>query len=209
MKKGRVVSLSRFGILDFFRKNTFLLIIFSILIIGIIIGVFLFNKFGFLQEYFSEYITEYINSRMGVVFGKVFIESYLATMSVLFLVFLLGASLFGIVTVPTLVALNGFFQGCVTAHLYSNYGLKGVAFNAIIYIPSMIVFLMVFSLASRESIRFSTKITSLTLSKSLPCNLADDFRDYGIKYIIFAIIIAFSSIIDALLSVGLLKYFTF
>ncbi len=209
MQKGRVVSLSRFGVFDFLRKNSFLLIIFSILIIGIVFGVFLFNDFKVLNNYSGEYITEYIQSRTNTSFGKILVKSSLESLSVLFLVFLLGASLFGVITVPAAIALKGFFQGGITAYLYATYGLKGIAFNAIIYIPSTIVLIIVLGLASTEAIRFSTKITSLMLSKSLPANLSVYFRDYGIKYIIFAVAVFFSSILDALLSVGLLKHFTF
>ncbi len=208
MQKGRVVSLRSFGVVEFLQKNSFLLIILFFLSLGIILGIFTFDNFEILKSYPSEYITDYITSRADVSFGKILLVSMLDSLLVLFLLFLLGASLFGVITVPCAVMVKGFFQGGITAFLYSQYGLKGIAFNAIIYIPSTIIFIIVMLVASREAIRFSIKISSLTLNKTLPFNLANDFRDYSIKYLIFAVATFVSALVDALVSVGFIKSFS-
>lgn len=208
MQKGRVVSLKSFGVVEFLRNNSFLLIILCFLSLGIILGIFIFDDFEILKSYPTEYITDYIASREDTAFGKIWLVSMLDSLSILFLLFLLGASLFGVITVPCAVMVKGFFQGGITAFLYSQYGLKGIAFNAIIYIPSTIVFIIVMLIASRESIRFSLKISSLTLNKTLPFNLANDFKDYSIKYVIFSAATFVSAFIDALVSVGFIQSFS-
>ncbi len=208
MQRGRVFSLRKFGITEFFQKNSFLIILTVCFILGIFLGVFLFEDISVLSDYPKEYIEEYISVRTDRAFVKILFTSVLEFWALLFLTFLLGASLFGVVTVPSLVVLKGFLYGGITAYLYSAYGLKGVAFNAIIFIPSVIVFIVVLLVAARESIRFSMKLSSLTLNKTLPFSLSQNFKDYSIKYLIFAVVVIFSSLIDALVSAGLLKYFT-
>ncbi len=209
MQRGRVLSLRRFGIADFLQKNYFLLLIFLCLIIGLILGVFLFSDIDFLKTYSEEYVKDYFDKRQNVSFGMIFLTSSLESLALLFIAFLLGASFFGVVTVPLAIAIKGFFQGGITAFLYSSYGLKGIVFNAIIYIPSTIIFIIVLMLASRESVRFSMKISSLTLSKTLPCNLSEDFKIYSIKYLFFAVFVLISSLLDSVLSITILKHFVF
>lgn len=207
MQKGRVLSLKQFGILEFFQKNAFLLTILLFLCLGIILGVFLFDDFSALTEYSKKYITDYTALRTNSSFGKIFIHSFFNSFSILFLFFILGASLFGVVTVPLAMTAKGFLHGAVTAYLYSQYALKGVAFNAVIFIPSVLVFIVVLLLASRESIRFSLKVSSLTMPKTLPLNLSFDFKNYTVKYLLFSIATIFSAVIDTLLSISLIKFF--
>ena len=127
----------------------------------------------------------------------------------LFLAFLLGASVFGVITVPCFVLIKGFIYGGITAYLYSEFALKGIAFNAVVFIPSIIIFIIVWLVASREAIRFSLKLSSLTLNNTMPFSLSDDFKDYGIKYLIFAAVVILSALADACISVSVLKYFSF
>ena len=142
-----------------------------------------------------------------MTFIKILFFSAIDFWAVLFFVFFLGTSLFGVITVPCLVVLKGFLYGGITAYLYSEYSLKGVTFNALVFVPSVIIFIVVMLVAARESIRFSLKLSSLTLNRTLPFSLSQNFKDYSVKYIIFAVIVIFSSLIDALISRGILKYF--
>lgn len=208
MQKGRVLSLRRFGIAEFLNKNMFLISILSFLVLGMVLGVFLFDNISTLNEYSAEYLAEYIEQRTNVAFLKMLLDSFVDALAVLFIFFILGASLFGVITVPLAITLKGFLQGAVTAYIYSHYGLKGIAFNAVIFIPSSIIFLIVLLLAGRESIKFSLKITSLTLPKTMPLNLTFDFKKYSTKYLLYVFLSFLSAFIDSVLSVGLMKYFS-
>ena len=209
MQRGKVLSLKNFKAVEFLQKNYILLIILFFLLLGVIFGVFRYNDTQGLENIFKNYIEDYITTRNDNPFGKIFLSSLLSSLSVLFLLFLLGGSLFGVVTLPAVMFIKGFLQGGTAAYMYSQYGLKGIAFNAVIYIPSSLVFLMIMLLASGEAVKFSFKISSLTLSKSMPQNLSNEFREYSIKFIIFVILTIFSSLIDATLSTGLIKNFSY
>lgn len=208
MQKGRVLSLRSFGILEFFKTNSFLLTVTLVFTVGFFIGIFLENNFSFLKTYSQDYITDYILIRSSASFGRVFIHSLFEFLSVLFLLFLLGASLFGVVTVPSVLIIKGVLQGGVMAYLYSAYSLKGIAFNAVIIIPPILIFLIIMIFGSRESIRLSLKFSSLTLPKTLPINLSDDFKDYTLKYFVLALSTVVCALIDAIISTGLIKHFT-
>ena len=143
MQKGRVLSIKSFGIIEFLKNNSFLLTVTVIFTIGFLIGIFSENGFEFLKTYSSDYITEYIAMRSNSTFVSVFFHSLFEFLSLLFILFLLGASLFGVVTVPSAVLIKGVLQGGVTAYLYSAYSLKGIAFNAVIIIPPILIFLII------------------------------------------------------------------
>ena len=209
MQKGRVLSLRRFGIGDFFRQNYFLILLCFGFVLGVILGTYLFDDIKFLSEYPENYINNYISLRTSKSFVRVMFSSALSFWSLLFLTFLFGGGFFGVIAVPMIIILKGFFCGGITAYLYSEYALKGIAFNAVVYIPSTIIFIIVLIIAAREAIRFSLKLTGLTLNNSIPFSLCEDFKDYGIKYIIFAVTAFLSALIDACLSASVIKYFTF
>lgn len=209
MQKGRVLSLRQFGFVEFFKKNSFLILLTLCLIVGILVGTFGFDNIEFLNDFPKSYIEDYISSRTEKSFFSVLFSSAFDFWAMLFLVFVLGAGIFGVVTVPVLIMVGGFFQGGITAYLYSNFALKGIAFNAVVYIPSIIIFIIVWLSASREAIRFSLKLSSLTLNRTMPFSLSSDFKDYSTKYLIFGVAVFMSSLVDALLSSSVLKYFEF
>ncbi len=208
MQKGRVLSIKSFGIFEFLKNNSFLFTVTIILTIGFLVGTFSQNNFSFLKSYSADFIAEYISLRSDTNFGSIFFSSLIGFLSELFVLFLLGASLFGIITVPAALFVKGILLGGITAYLYSTFSLKGIAFNAVIIIPPTIIFLIILLMCSRESVRFSIKFSSLTLPKSLPINLALDFKEYTLKYLVLALSTLVCAFIDAIISTGLIKHFT-
>ncbi len=208
MQKGRVLRINSFGFLDYLQKNYILLIVLFSLILGIIFGTLKLDNSEALKSFFAEQLENFFSLRNDARFNKILISSFLQSLAVLFLMFLLGASLFGVVTVPVAMFIKGFLEGGMSAFLYSQYGLKGIAFNAVILIPATVAFLIVLLIASRESIKFSFKFSSLTLSKTLPKNLSVDFKDYSIKFLILTILTLAAALLDAIITKGLIKKFT-
>ena len=182
---------------------------FLLFVIGIILGVFLFEKNSTLSDFAKNYMTNFIDSRTDISFWGILFSSFLNSLAQLFLMFLLGASLFGVVTIPAVIIFKGFIQGLATAYLYSSYALKGVAFNAIVYIPATLVFIIILMVTAKESIRFSLKISSLMLSKTMPLNLSFEFKDYCVKFLTFCGFTLLSSFLDAITGSTILTNFSF
>lgn len=208
MRKGRVLSLKSFALTEFLQKNYILLIIFFFLGLGIILGTFRFDSTDFWKSYFNDYLGEFISRRSEASFWRVFITCFLEALSQLFLLFLLGTSFFGVITIPAAMLLKGFLQGGVAAFLYSQYGLRGIAFNAVILIPSTLAFLIIAAFFSREAVDFSLKLSSLTLNRAMAQNLSLEFKGYCIRFSFFAVLILVASVLEALIAVGLIKNFS-
>ena len=106
----------------------------------------------------------------------------------------------GVVLVPVAAVLRGIIYGGVSAFLYSQYTVKGIAFNAVLIIPSAFVFVIALLLASRESVRFSLLIARISLPATPAVNLSYDFKNYCGRYLLISLIALASALTDAVLS---------
>lgn len=209
MQRGRVLNLSKLKITDFLIKNKILIICLILFLFGIVFGIFTLGKYQSLNSFSKDFINEFIKMRVSEKFSKILTNSFFKHVLVIVIFSVFGTSMFGVVTVPLLLCGVGVIYGNVTAYLYSEFALKGVAFNAVIFIPSVIVFLIVLVLACKESVDFSIKISSLTFSKSLSFNLSTEFKKFIIMFSIFILAAFFSAIIDAIIACSFIKYFQF
>lgn len=209
MQRGKVLNLSRLKVTGFLFENKILIISLIIYLIGIIFGIVSIGKYENFTEFTKNFVNEFIDLRITEKFSKILINSFFRSVMILLAFAVLGTSMFGAVTVPFALGVIGVFYGNVTAYLYSEFALKGIAFNAVIFLPSVIVFLIVLLLACKEAVNFSLKISSLTFSKSVSYNLSIEFKKFIILFIIFVSAALFSALIDAVISCSFIKYFQF
>ena len=204
MQKGKVLSLKNFKLADFVARNNILTILVVLIAGGIAVGIFTQSKIQLLSEYSADYLERFIALRSGESFVSVALSSFMGSALVLLLLFAAGTSMLGVVLVPLLTAVRGMFFGGVSALLYSQYAVKGIAFNAVLIIPSAFVFVIALLLAARESMRFSVLIAKISLPGSPSVNLAFDFKNYCGRYLFITLIVLASALVDAVLSCSFL-----
>lgn len=207
MQRGKVLNLSRLRFTEVLFKNKLLIISIAVFLAGIIFGIISVGKYKNLTDFSAGFITDFMNLRNTEKFSKILLSSFFNSVTVLIVFAVFGTSMFGVVTVPFLLSVIGVIFGNITAYLYSEFALKGIAFNAVIFLPSVIVFLIVLLLASKEAVNFSLKISSLTFSKSGLYNLTLEFKKFLISFLLFISAALVSSIIDAVISCSFIKYF--
>lgn len=207
MQRGKVLNLSRLRFTEVLFKNKLLIISLAVFLAGIIFGIISVGKYKNLTDFSAGFITDFMNLRNTEKFSKILLSSFFNSVTVLIVFAVFGTSMFGVVTVPFLLSVIGVIFGNITAYLYSEFALKGIAFNAVIFLPSVIVFLIVLLLASKEAVNFSLKISSLTFAKSGLYNLTLEFKKFLISFLLFISAALVSSIIDAVISCSFIKYF--
>lgn len=207
MQRGKVLNLSRLRFTEVLFKNKLLIISLAVFLAGIIFGIISVGKYKNLTDFSAEFITDFMDLRNTEKFSKILLSSFFNSVTVLIVFAVFGTSMFGVVTVPFLLSVIGVIYGNITAYLYSEFALKGIAFNAVIFLPSVIVFLIVLLLASKEAVNFSLKISSLTFSKSGLYNLTLEFKKFLISFLLFISAALVSSLIDAVISCSFIKYF--
>lgn len=209
MPKGKVLNLSKYRVLEFLKKNLFSIIGFAFLTVGVILGLSLFDDFKIIPEYLNGYFSSYIGYRNSSGFFAVSFKSFLSSLYLFLIIYVFGTTIFGVVTVPICVTLFGFFYGAAVAFLYSEYALKGVAFNAMIFLPSNLILLLFIIFASRYAMIFSLDIAKLTLPNGISGDLSLQFKEYSLRILVLTLGGLLAALIDGLTSSGLLKFFEF
>lgn len=209
MRKGIIVNLKRFKVLDYVTLNKIFIILCAVFIAGIAIGSAFFQKNGWLSQTIKTLFESYISSHSSNLFFKKFIVCFMRYLIVLIIYFLSGSSMFGVAVTPFITVWQGILFGAVSSYLYQSYGLSGVAFNAIILIPPAIIFIICSFFAARYAIDFSLNVARLTLPRSKPASLSISFKNYCGKYLIFIAVSLACTIIDIVLNKFFLKFFNF
>ena len=204
MRKGKVLSIKNFKLTEFVTKNNILAVLVVLIIAGVSVGIFTESRIQVLSNYSTTYVERFIALRSGESFLSVALSCFLSSALVLLMLFAAGTSMLGVILVPFIAALIGLFYGGISALLYSEYSVKGIAFNAVLIVPSAFVFLIALLLAGRESMRFSLLMAKMTLPGSPSVNLAFDFKNYCGRYLFIAFILLASALTDAVLSCSFL-----
>ena len=200
MRKGKVLSLKNFKLAEFIAKNNVLAALVILITAGIAVGIFTEPKLQMISKYSATYVERFVSLRSGESFLSVALSSFMGSALVLLVIFAAGTSLMGVVIVPFLAVLRGVFYGGVSALLYSEYAVKGIAFNAVLIVPSAFIFVVALLLAARESVRFSLLIAKMSMPGSPSVNLAFDFKNYCGRDLFIALIALASALTDAVLS---------
>ena len=204
MRKGKVLSLKNLKFTEFIAKNNILAVLVILITAGIAVGIFTESKLQVLSRYSASYVERFVALRSGESFLSVALSSFMSSALVLLALFAAGTSMLGVILVPFLAALRGVFYGGVSALLYSGYSVKGIAFNAVLIVPSAFVFVIALLLAARESMRFSLLIAKMSLPGAPSVNLSFDFKNYCGRYLFIALIALASALTDAVLSCSFL-----
>ncbi len=209
MRKTKIVNLRSFNILSYFGKNRIVLLLSFMFIAGVTLGTVMYAKNSGAQMFAGKIYDIYFSGKLN----SSFIISALKWFAVLFAVsalfFISGTSMMGIVTVPLSLFAVGFILGDFSAFMYSLYSIKGVAFNAVIFIPPMLIFLITLITVCKCTLNFSYTIVKLTYNKSVAKNLSTDFKIYCGKYLILLAASLISALTDAALNNFFLKFFEF
>ncbi len=209
MQRGRVLNLSKLKFSNFFIQNKILLICLTVLLMGIFFGVFSLEKYQTLYNFTENIFNDFFALRNGAGFSKILLSSLFRYCLVLVLFLIFGTSFFGVVATPFLLCIFGVLCGNITAYLYSVYALKGIAFNAIIFLPSVIVFAIVLLLVCNQTVSFSLRISSLTFTNTATHNFSLEFKKFLIMFLLFLGLCFVCAVIDAIISCSFIKYFDF
>ena len=209
MQRGKVLNFAKYQIFEFLKANAYSLIGVLFIALGICLGLSLFDNFKIITYLIEKFFSLYVSFRHESKFFKIVLYSFLKSLLLFFLMFVSGTTLFGVVTVPLTLSFCGFFYGSAVAYLYSSFAIKGVAFNAVIFLPSSLVLIIFFIFAARYSMIFSLNIARLTLPNGMQCDLFLQFKDYSLKFLFLTLGSISAALVDGLTAVSMLRFFEF
>lgn len=188
----------------------FLLITF---IVGLIFGSLFINFItdsdkSLLKEQVTTYFSS-IKKLSSDVFGiNVFLSESLNNTVQLFIIFILGISMIGVIAVVIILFFKGFMLGTTLSVIILNYQLKGVV-GALLYVfPVMIINILIYVFLSFFALHASIKFLKALLKKD-NLNFKTFLGKYLLSFIISIVLIIVTCLLDAYLTPILLKLFTF
>ncbi len=208
MQKSRVLDLKNIKILNLIFSNRTSIVLGVLFFLGLIISSIIFGDNKTLFEFIKRYFEDFFEIRK-TGFISIFFDSFKDLFLYLLLIYMSGTSALGVAVSPLLIFWCGFKYGSLISYIYSQYSIKGIAFNSVIIIPSAIICVIVFIFAARFSIEFSLDIARLTLPRATPNTLNYSFKLYATKYLILIIFLMLASVVDAALSSVLIDTFNF
>ncbi len=209
IKKGRVIDF-KFLHLQGKYKNDLKFIIFSFLfIIGIVFGVVFSSENTVFKSFVKYYFDWYLSVRTESNAIRLFFVSFFSYALADILLFLFGTSILGIVLIPINIASLGVILGGFLSYSYSYLSLKGIAFNAIIFIPPMAVFSILYILLSKYSFNFSLILSKTIFSREKAVLIYNDFALFYRKHIIMICFCLPVSLLDILLCILFIGLFNF
>ena len=209
MQRGRVLNLSKNQIIYFFRNNILSLVCVLMLVLGVLFGIFFCGRLPVITSIFKQFFDGYISSRQSSSYFNIAVGSFLKSLILFLLVFIGGTTLFGAVCIPLFIGLDGFFYGSAVAYLYSSFALKGVAFNAVIFLPSNLLLIIFLIFAARYAMEFSLYLARLTFPNSLQGDLFLQFKEYSLKFLFLTLGSVLPALLDGLTATSMLRFFEF
>lgn len=165
-----------------------------------IIYTALFYSFGlFIGSYFYKIAsTDTLNALLKPESHSVlsmFISNFCIYFSLYVLVVFFGFCLIGYPIINIIPTVIGIVTGIRASYLFLNYSTKGVGYSLIMLIPYIALFLTVIAFAIKQSTSLSKQLVSVT--KSSEENSTFSIKPYVKKYLILALCVAVTALIDA------------
>ncbi len=211
MKNSKIFSLKDNSVINIIVFNKLIILLTILSLLGICLGSLLINKstpliLDYAQTSFNELFFKKIND---INFFKSMLSSFVLSLIYLILIFLGGTSFSGILFCPSVFFLKSASLGIITGYVYSSYGLKGIAFNALVLIPCNLILFLGLLLATKESVVFSYNLASVAMPNGYTVSMFSKFKKYCKSFLIILFIVLLSSLIDALCSSVFIKFFNF
>ncbi len=127
-----------------------------------------------------------------------FVSSFASAAIFLFVIFLLGLSLWGGFLSVALPFFKGYGYGLSVGFLYGAYGFKGVLYNLLVILPGAFISSAVIAAASLNAFRSSVRSAAYLFRAPVKDDPREQLRRYLIKMLKLSLLGLAASIVDVL-----------
>lgn len=192
-----------------FADNRFFILSSVLLLVGILIGTISVGHYSsqssdILISSFKSFITH----RKNTNFVEILFSSFFSEFCIITICLFSSFGVIGIPVIPLMLLFKGFTSGVLSGILYRFYSLQGIAFSNLILLPSEIF--AYFSLIYLSSKCFKLSLKFLSLLRDVSSKgivVRPDCVSTSKKYLLCVIIVFVSSIVEALLTIGFIRFF--
>ena len=204
VRRTAVINFKNFDSFYLFIKRNRLLIILMLLFFGgLFSGVVLYDRQNELCVSFSKYLIGEYSRGGDFGFWNLLFDNFLNFLLLIAVCFCVGSSILGVILSPMCMYICGVIYGLLSASLYSQFALKGVAFYAVMVLPSAVFVIIALLFAVKESVNFSFSLARLIMPNYVTKNITIEFKEYCIRYVIICLITLLAALVEALLACNL------
>ena len=209
MRKSATINLNSLKFVTTIKTNYPIIIFSLIFVVGITFGTFLIKYNPTVTLAAETMFKEFLSNRISQGFFKIVLLSFLDLLPLCLVIFLCGTSLIGVVLIPISICYKGVMFGILSSHLYVTYMLKGIAFNALLFVPTNLISALTLIFCAKISFNFSLILLKSSLPRGQSVNLYNQFQSHCKKYAFCVVFLMLSAFIDALMSIGFIRLFNF
>ncbi len=125
-----------------------------------------------------------------------FFSDWLASLCFLFAAFTIGLCAVGLPFLPLIPLIKGIYLGALGGYMYTQYGLTGIGYCALVLYPGAALMLTALIYACTESMMMSADICSMLVNKTKQQNNSNTLKLYCVRYGVLTMILFGASIID-------------
>lgn len=208
--KKTIGKVKKEDIIRFFIQNKLLILLSIFLLIGILSGTILVNiadenTLKFINILFLSDFKE----RISKTLLDIFIASISSTFIFVIISFFMGLSVWGFILAPIIPFIRGICIGIAEGYLYSTYGIRGICFHTLVFLPGIFISSIAILLMTKEAIKLSNDFSSMIFLGSKPINVRSSIRLYIIRSGCIAIMVVISSAVDLICNFLFSKLFIF
>lgn len=203
-------KIRKINIRTFLINNKLLIFLSIFLLIGIFFGAILlkYADSGVIKLINVLFLSD-LKKRFSKTLLEVFITSISSTSIFVILSFFIGLSTWGSILSPLIPLTRGICIGLTESYLYSVYGVKGIIFHTMVFLPGIFISSIAVLLMARESMKLSNHFASIIFLKNSSERLHNSVKLYLVRTGCIAIIVIISSAADLVSSLLFSKISSF
>lgn len=198
------------GVLQICKKQFLLIFLGLFLIAGLILGVISVRHADYsLLKNLDFIFFSNVKARSTLPILSIFIASMASSFLFLLCCFLCGLSLWGAYCMPIVPLFRGFGIGIMSGYLYAAYGFSGFLFHLAVILPGAFICSIVLLIASRESMRFSKKMSLRKQPEQEQDGPKQHTRNFCVRFSILTGMLMVGALVDVLTTVCFAHLFVF
>lgn len=210
MKRNGFVIHASYDFKRYIRKNKRFVVMLAALVVGMCLGALFIRWQGTghaaqINQLFAGYVAQ----RSSHNFFQTLLFSFTSAFWFILLAFLSGMFVFGAPVAVFLAMFKGLGFGLYSGYLYAAHGLQGVSFSALILVPSGLISSLAVLVACKEACAFSAKLFGVFRETPIRWQPREELRRYAMQFGLVLCLVLISALVDSVMTLLFLHFFTF
>ncbi len=210
MKRSGFVIHASYDFKRYFQKNKRFMVMVAALVAGMCLGALFVRWQGAGHAVqIDQLFAGYVSRREAQHFLQTLLFSFLSAFWFVALAFCSGMFVFGAPVTVLIALFKGLGFGLYSGYLYAAHGLQGVAFSALLLVPSGLISSLAVLVGCKEAYTFSSKLFGVFRESPVRWQPKEELRRYGMQFGLILCLLLVSALVDSVMTILFLHFFSF